>query len=140
MRTLRRLIDDTRGAAAVEFAVIVPLLGAIVVGLMVAWEPATAMLRMRAAVHAGATYVRNGGTDDATARRVVEEAWERKPSDADVDVTRACLCGAVAQSCTTICSANQAPPSVYVTIAATSTAAGGATGKTLARSEIVRVR
>lgn len=139
MRTLRRLIADRRGAAAVEFAVIAPLLGAIVIGLMVAWEPATAMLRMRAAVHAGAAYVRNGGTDDAQTYRVVQEAWERKPADADVAISRACLCGDVAQACTTVC-ADQTPPSVYVTIAATSSDASLAFGKTMARSEVVRVR
>lgn len=139
MRTINRLINDRSGAAAVEFAVIAPLLGAIVIGLMVAWEPATAMLRMRAAVHAGAVYVRSGGTDDAQTYRVVEEAWERKPADADVTVTRACLCGSVAQACTTVCT-NQTPPSVYVTIAATSTDTSLAFGKTMARSEVVRVR
>ena len=139
MRTLRRLIADRRGAAAVEFAVIAPLLGAIVIGLMVAWEPATAMLRMRAAIHAGATYVRNGGTDDAQTYRVVEESWERKPADAAINVSRACLCGAVAQACTTVC-ADQTPPSVYVTISATSTDTSRAFNQTLARSEVVRVR
>jgi len=139
VRTLRRLITDRRGAAAVEFAVIAPLLGAIVIGLMVAWEPATAMLRMRAAIHAGATYVRNGGTDDAQTYRVVEESWERKPADAAINVSRACLCGAVAQACTTVC-ADQTPPSVYVTISATSTDTSRAFNQTLARSEVVRVR
>lgn len=139
MRILRRLIADRRGAAAVEFAVIAPLLGAIVIGLMVAWEPATAMLRMRAAVHAGAVYVRNGGNDDAQNTEVVRKAWERKPADAEVLVSRACLCGTLAQACTTVC-ADQTPPSVYVTIAATSTDTSLAFGKTMARSEVVRVR
>lgn len=139
MRILRRLIADRGGAAAAEFAVVAPFLGAIVVGLMVAWEPATAMLRMRAAVHAGATYVRNGGNDDARTYTVVEEAWERKPADAEISVSRACLCGAVAQACTMLCT-NSTPPSVYVTVAAEATDNSRAFGKTQARSEVVRVR
>jgi Flp pilus assembly protein TadG len=139
MRTLRRLIADRQGAAAVEFAVIAPFLGAVVLGLMVAWEPATAMLRMRAAVHAGASYVRNGGSDDTRTYTVVEEAWERKPADAGISVTRACLCGTTAQPCTLACT-DSTPPSVYVTIAAESTDDSRAFGKTQARSEVVRVR
>lgn len=139
MRLLRQLIADRRGAAAVEFAVIAPLLGAVLLGLMVAWEPATAMLRMRAAVHAGASYVRNGGTDDGRTHTVVEESWERKPTDFDISVTRACLCGALVRACTTAC-ADATPPAVYVTVAAESTDASRAFGRNQARSEVVRVR
>jgi len=139
MRALRRFVRSEHGGAAVEFAVIAPFLAALVIGLMVAWEPATAMLRMRAAVHAGAAYVRSGGTDDTKTYDVVENAWERKPADADILVSRACLCGQIAQACTTICT-DQTPPSVYITVAATSTDNSRAFGKTLARSEVVRVR
>lgn len=139
MTFLRALISDRQGGAAVEFAVIAPLLGSVVLGLMVAWEPATAMLRMRAAVHSGAVYVRSGGIDDARTRTVVVQSWERKPSDSDVTVTRACLCGSLAQACTTVCT-DQTPPSVYVTIAAVSHDDSLAFGKTMARSEVVRVR
>jgi Flp pilus assembly protein TadG len=136
---VRGFLHDRRGAAAVEFAVLVPLFSALLIGLMLAWEPATAMLRMRAAVHAGATYVRDGGTDDALTYSAVEKSWQRKPSDAVIAVSRSCLCGAAVHACTSTCS-DSTPPSVYVTITASDTDMSRAFGKTLGRSEVVRVR
>jgi len=136
---LRAFLRNDKGAAAVEFAVIVPVLAAILVGLMVAWEPATAMLQMRAAVHAGATYVRQGGTNDTHTRSVVISSWEDKPASSSVSVSRQCLCGQTVSACTTIC-ADQTPPSVYVTVAATSSNPEFAFGQSLSSSEVVRVR
>lgn len=139
MRSVDRLIADRRGGAAVEFAILVPLFAAILLGLMLAWEPATAMLRLRAAVHAGAAYVRDGGTDDAKTMTVVRDSWERRPTDAQVSVTRACLCGTTVHACTTTCT-DRTPPTVYVTVGASTTDANRAFAQTLTRSEIVRVR
>ncbi len=139
MRTFRNWLDDRRGGAAVEFAILVPLFGAILIGLMVAWEPATAMLKLRAAVHAGATYVRDGGTDDAKAVTVVRESWDRRPADAAINVSRACLCGSTVHACTTVCS-DRTPPTVYVTVSASTTDMSRSFAQTLARSEVVRVR
>lgn len=139
MRTFHAWLVDRRGGAAVEFAVLVPLFGAILIGLMLAWEPATAMLKLRAAVHAGATYVRDGGTDDANTATVVREAWDSRPAGASISVTRACLCGSTVHACTTVCS-DRTPPTVYVTVAASTTDMSRSFAKTLARSEVIRVR
>lgn len=139
MHRLHTFLRDARGAATAEFAVIAPVLIALLVGLMIAWEPATAMLRMRAAVHSGAAYVRNGGTDDAKAWSVVDQSWEKRPAGSVISISRACLCGQAATQCTTVC-ADQTPPSVYVTVRASETDDDRAFGKTLTSTEVVRVR
>ena len=136
---MRSFLKDRSGAAAVEFAIIVPVLVALVMGLMLVWEPAVANMRMRAAVHAGATYVRQGGADDTRIRSVVAEAWQDRAAGSVISVSRQCLCGAAAQACTTIC-ADQRPPSVYVTVRATSQQPERTFGKNLDASEVVRVR
>ncbi len=139
MKLFRTFLRDDQGVATVEFAVIVPVLAALLVGLMIAWEPATAMMRMRAAVHAGAAYVRNGGTDDVRAMSVVDLAWEKRPLTSSITVNRACLCGQASNACTVVC-ADRTPPSVYVTLRASETDTERALGRTLTSEEVVRVR
>ena len=136
---MRRLFHDRRGGAAVEFAIIAPVLGAILAVLVSVWGDATTVLRMRAAVHAGADYLRTAGADPELTRDVVAHTWESKPAGAVITVENACLCGEVATGCAVLCPSGD-PPSVYVTIRAATGSSDQQLGRTYTSSEVVRVR
>lgn len=138
MRPRRRTLSrDDRGGAAVEFALVVPALAAMLAGLVLAWGDLAQVSRMRSAVHAGADYLRAGGSDPALVRTVVERAWKEMPANSVVKVTESCSCGAVVGRCAVLCPSNQ-PPAIYVEIRAASGDPGQMFGSTAA--EVVRVR
>lgn len=136
-RPIFGLARDEGGGSAVEFALVGPVLVAILAGLVVVWGDVTAAARMRSAVHAGAVYLRAGGADPAVARTVVERSWEERPDGSEVTVTESCTCGGVAGACASLCPSGD-PPLVYVTIRAATGDTDQMIGRTVA--EVVRVR
>lgn len=136
-RPIHRLARDDGGGSAVEFALVAPVLVAILAGLFVAWGEITAAARMRAAVHAGAVYLRAGGVDTAMVRTVVERSWEERPEESEITVAESCACAAAAGVCGALCPSGD-PPLVYVEIRATTGAPDGMIGHTV--TEVVRVR
>lgn len=136
-RLLRKLPRDDRGAAAVEFALVVPLLAAMLTGTVLAWGDLAQVSHMRSAVHAGADYLRAGGSEPAHVRTVVERAWEEMPAGSRVTVEESCSCGTAAGPCGVLCPSNQ-PPSIYIEIRAASGDLDQMFGRTA--SEVVRVR
>lgn len=140
VRPLHKLARDERGVAAVEFALVAPVLVGVLAAAILVWSDLTAAARMRAAVHAGADYVRAYGHDPALVRSVVERSWESKPDGAKITVAEFCSCGAAANGCDVLCPAGD-PPLVYVEIRA-ATAATGDSNKLFGRTaaEVVRVR
>lgn len=107
---------DTSGAAAVEFAVVAPVLALLLVGLVQGWFEVKQRTDAQSAMQAGIRYYLQGGADDATAKALALRAWPSKPADGDVDVTRACGCGGVTVTCASTC--NGKPPAVTVSVAA----------------------
>lgn len=136
---MRRLLHDRRGGAAVEFAIIAPVLGAILAVLVSVWGDATTVLRMRAAVHGGASYLRTPDADPALTRDVVIETWEEMPAGAEVSVETSCLCGEAVSGCAVLCPSGD-PPGVYVTIRAATGSPDQQIGRTYSAAEVVRVR
>lgn len=136
-RPIHGLTRDDEGGSAVEFALVAPVLVAVLAGLSVAWGEITAAARMRSAVHAGAVYLRAGGIDMAVVRTVVERSWEKRPEESEITVTESCTCGAAAGVCTALCPSGD-PPLVYVEIRATTGDPDRMLGRTIA--EVVRVR
>lgn len=128
---VQRLARDDRGGSAVEFALVVPVLAAMLAGLVLAWSVLAQVSQMRSAVHAGADYLRAGGSDPALVRTVVERAWEERPENFAITVVESCSCGTAVGGCAVLCTSNQ-PPSIYTEIRASS---GGRTA-----AEVVRVR
>lgn len=135
----RSFLRDDRGAAAVEFGLVAPLLVAVLVttgalsGLVLAYN------KMRQAVSSGGQYAMTVGPDDTTAvRDVVLAAWDDKPAGGAVSVVKACLCGTAVHSCTTNCDDGDYPQKV-VTISATMTYAGlGGGSQAISASQKVR--
>lgn len=133
----QRLARDDCGGSAVEFALVVPVLAAILAGLVLAWSELGQVSQMRSAVHAGADYLRAGGSDPALVRTVVERAWDEIPENSTVTVVETCSCGTAVGGCAVLCPSNQ-PPSIYIEIRATSGDPDQMIGRTAA--EVVRVR
>ena len=102
MRFLRSL-RDTRATAATEFAVIIPVLAAVALGMIDGWSLYGTSLGMHAAVNAGVKYFIQGGNTAATATSIASAAWTDKPSGGAVTVTEACTCAGAAASCSAAC-------------------------------------
>jgi len=140
MIAIRSLLHDERGAAAVEFGLIAPILGALVALIFNVWTAENGLTQMHKALDAGAEYYMAGGTDDPTAQAVTLDAWPGHPDDASITATRACKCGDTVSVCTGLCAGTQTPPSVYVTLSATGTGVGVFQHRSLSLQQVVRVR
>ena len=145
-RRTGHLRSDDAGVAAVEFAILAPILAFVTLGIIDSWSLATSAIAMRAGVSAGANYYIQGGTDDTTAQTLALSAWPNAPDDAGVAVTRACTCSGSSHDCSTLCSGTSKPPSVYVHVSATGTWTGPYTtdflpvSLALSHEAVVRIR
>jgi Flp pilus assembly protein TadG len=134
-----RTLRDDRGVAAIEFALILPILVAMVLFGLDGWMRINQVSQMRSALQAGARYYQGGGSDDAAAAQLAMAAWASQPGDAAVNSARACTCGGAGASCSSLC-ANLDVPHTYVTLTATGTFAGLMHSQSLSESGEVRVR
>lgn len=120
---LRAFARDRRGASAVEFALISPVLAITLLGIAEIGQVAYQRTDMHGALRSGGQYVLNGGRDLAVAREIVVRSWTAMPDDAVVDVTRFCLCSNVAHACNSPCSGGSVPEA-YISINAHATLGG----------------
>jgi hypothetical protein len=134
-----RLLNATGGAALVEFAIIVPLLSAFVLGIIQYGGMLIAFDRMHAAVASGAVYVMRGGTSATAIHDVTVSAWPNSPSDGSVSVSQRCVCLGVTSVCSTLCSDGSYPQS-FTNISATGTYAGLWGSQSMSSSQIVRTQ
>lgn len=139
MRSLRRILSDHRGVAAVEMALIAPVAAVLALLSFQVWQASTQTEDMRGAVKTGIRYYMNGGTDDAAAQTLMQSAWDKAPNDAAVSVSRQCLCGTTVQACNVNCADGTAPIMV-VTLNASGTNPGALFGSSLSDREVLRVR
>jgi Flp pilus assembly protein TadG len=124
-RRLRASAADPRyrkGAAAVELAVVSPLLLLLLAGVAEVGMAGYQALQVQAAVEAGVLYVSlYGGSNTAAINQAVVNAT----STAGITSTISAFCGCptaagvVSQAnCTTVCSADNTAPGSYVTVKA----------------------
>jgi Flp pilus assembly protein TadG len=139
MRRLRAFAADRRGLAATEFALIAPILIAMLVFGVDGWLKGTQTSQVRTALHTAARYYETGGNDDPTASAVALAAWVTKPADASMSVVRACMCGTNPVSCTTLCAGTD-PPNAFVTMTGAATYTGLIHTHAISQSDVVRVR
>jgi len=140
MRRLLNFLRDERGASAVEFAFVVPILCGAMVLTYDLWTGSRGVLAMRAGVEAGAQYIRGGGSSDATAQTIALTSWKGKPADAAVNVSRSCKCGTAVWVCTGLCPITQTPPQVFVVLKASGAGEGVFLDQRLNDTQVVRVR
>ena len=119
---MRSFFRDESGLSAIEFAMVTPMLSAVLLGIFTGWSFFRQNSDMHDSIEAAAKYYIQGGTNDTTAQTIAASAWNNKPSDGTVSVTRMCICTNVSVSCSggTICS-NSSVPEIHLTIAAAST-------------------
>ena len=128
-----------RGTAAIEFAFIVPTLALIVLALFDVATIATGKGEMQTAARAAIQYAIAGGSDMAVAQTQGINAWNGEPADGALSAVSACLCGASAWDCQTICADNSYPKE-YVTVSASGTLGGHMIRHKETVTEVVRVR
>ena len=112
--TFRR---DDRGAAAVEFALIIPILVSLLLLGVQGWLQLNQASQMQSALQAGVRYYQAGGSDDSAAAQVALQSWNGQPANASVNAQRSCTCGGAGADCASQCTGGNLP-SVYVTLSA----------------------
>lgn len=139
IRLLKSLARDRRGVAAIELAFVAPAIATLAFVSFEAWQYSNRVQDMKDAVKTGVVYYMNGGKDDADAETIAEASWHAKPADGNISISRGCICGTTAHSCTTLCS-NTTVPEMRVTLSATATYAQSYFAPNLSTSQVVRVR
>jgi Flp pilus assembly protein TadG len=136
---MRRLARSTHGAAAVEFAIVVPFLAAMLVAVIQYGGMIIANQRMHDSVSAAAVYVMRGGSDSATIKSIATNTWSSPPADANVTVSQACSCAGVTQACSILCTDGSYPQS-FTTISATGTYTGVCGNQSMSTTQVVRTQ
>jgi Flp pilus assembly protein TadG len=136
---LSRLKTSDGGVAAVEFAMILPVLAVIVISLPDVSQAVTGVIQMENAARASVQYAMGGGNDMSVAHTVGMQSWTIKPTDAVLTGSQSCKCGAAAGTCGQLC-ADGTNPQTYFTVVASGTLGGSNINfqKTITRS--VRVQ
>lgn len=142
-RTVKRFgiagfLRGADGTAAIEFALLLPVLVLGVLFLSDAVTIGTGSSEMQTAVRASIQYAMNGGTDMTVAKQQGILAWADKPSDGTLSLTKACTCGASAGVCGSLC-ADGSDPATYITGVATGTLGGNVLSISKTVTESVRV-
>lgn len=135
----RTFLSDRRGNAAVEFAIIAPILVGLILTSYGIWEASTRGRDMNSALDAGAAYYMNGGSNDAAAKLTMQSAWQHPPSDASIDLAHSCMCQTVPLACTSLCADNSAPGD-YVDMKLSATDPNALNSPKLLMHRVVRVR
>lgn len=141
VRNFLRAIRTAGGASAVEFALIAPLLVAVLLGLADAVNFAVEYTSMQRAERAGIQYFMNGGTSTAAAQGIVSTAWTNPPSGYTVTAAQVCTCGGNSHLivCGLSCSSGQLFAK-NMQITASATVRGMLTSLSESKSETVRVQ
>jgi Flp pilus assembly protein TadG len=136
---IRRFVSHSGGAAAVEFALIVPALAGLVVAIDDVSNIAIGTAAMQTGSRAAIQYAMVGGTDMVAARTLGMQAWDQKPSNASMTVVLACLCGTTAAACDMPCP-DGTVPTKFVTVDVQGTYGGNLYYRTPHLTERVRLR
>lgn len=95
--------------AAVEFALIAPILSFTLLGIAdFAWL-ALQRSDMHSAVRTGAQYFMAGGLDPAEAETIIRASWTQAPMDATVKIVQLCQCGSEERACNMPCPDGSVP-------------------------------
>lgn len=117
--TTARLLRDRRGAAAVEFALLMPVLFLLLAGLIDVSRLITQSMQVRAAAQAGADHAQRHGWNEAAVRAAVTSATPLEvAADPAPQVVTACVeAQAIAPTTAATCAAG-GKPGTFVRVAA----------------------
>jgi Flp pilus assembly protein TadG len=139
------LSQDRSGAAAVEFAMVLPILCVVLLGIIDGWSFVTSSLSMRAGVKTAANLLMEGAANDTATQAIALSSWNNPPADAQVTIVRQYVCGSTAVGSTTLCGGTKAP-AILVQITATATwtppfsFGAFSTSQAIGHQEVIRVR
>lgn len=136
---LKRVTGDRSGIAAIEFALVAPMMAAALVLTLDVSLYVVNRTRMHSGIRAGIQYLMDNGRDLQQLETIVAQSWSEKPANANIETERYCLCSDVAHACNVLCADDSAPES-YFSISATGTLEGLVTDRELAATEELRVR
>jgi Flp pilus assembly pilin Flp len=136
---LRPFVKREDGAAAVEFALIIPILAVIAVMLPDTSDIVFGAMNMNMAVRSSIQYAMNSGTNMAQAQTIGNSTWTNKPAGATLSAFTYCKCGASSGTCGAICM-DGSLPSTYVTVIGTATFGGTVISVPVTTTQTVRVR
>lgn len=97
------------GTAAVEFALVAPVLATMVVGITQISDILIGSAHMQTAARAGIQYALNGGTDMTVVQNLGLQAWSGKPANATLAASEYCTCSGVTSVCTQTCADGSVP-------------------------------
>jgi Flp pilus assembly protein TadG len=100
---LRRLTGDRRGNAAVEFALGLPIVAALLSGIVDFGMMVRATNALQTAARAGAAYAAKYPDDGAGIARVATASAQLDPATLSVTATQSCECDGGAAPCGTAC-------------------------------------
>lgn len=113
---LSRLKRNMSGIAAVEFALITPVLAIILIGLIDIGRFVSDRGKMTRAIQTGSHYFMVGGDDGDRARQIISGNLSNAFGDRyapQVSVAQFCTCAAVTHACNTNCSDGTVPNAFY---------------------------
>lgn len=113
---LSRLKRNVSGIAAVEFALITPVLAIILIGLIDIGRYVSDRGKMTRAIQTGSHYFMVGGDDGDRARQIISGNLGNAFGDRyqpQVSVAQFCTCAAVANACNVNCSDGTVPNAFY---------------------------
>lgn len=137
--TLKWFARDRRGVAAVEFALLLPLMVAALIMTLDVSLHVVNRTRMHSAIRSGIQYLMDNGRDLDQLKSIVEMSWSSAPADAAVTTQRYCLCVEIPHACNVLCADDTAPDS-YFSVNTSGSLDGFIVSTSLAASENVRVR
>jgi Flp pilus assembly protein TadG len=139
LKSMRKLARNKSGAAAVEFALTVPILLFALLGVVDLGRSVYQRADMESALRAGIQYFMNGGSDLTLAQQIVNESWTTKPQGVTVVADQVCFCGTAVSACNAVCSGGAYPVS-FNRLSATAVFPGILVDNAYSAQQTVRVR
>ena len=134
-----KFFGNRHGGAAVEMAIVTPVLVGLALVSAEVWMMAVDKQAASNALDAAMDYYLAGGVSDSEAAGVAMSAWEDPPVDAGVTSSRAGRCGAQMADVNAVCAGGEAA-AIYVTLVAAATKDGIFDQRPIEASRTVRVR
>lgn len=110
---IRRFAGDRTATAAIQMAMILPVMVTGCLGMADLWSLFSSNIDMRAGVNTAANLVMQSETDTAILQSAALTGWSNAPADAAVTVEKDCSCSGLAVACTMLCAGNKAPEISY---------------------------
>lgn len=139
MRTLIAFSKDQSGGAAVEMAIVAPVIAGLALVSAEVWMMSMDKQKAATALGAASDYYMGGGLSDDDAASVAMAAWRDPPQGAAVSHARSGRCGVDPVEVSSLCS-NGSAAAVYVTLIASGVSQGLFDERNVEAERTVRVR